>query len=307
MHWISKKSSGPINALFAAVLTVGLFYMAQYVTLARLFLFFPFVTLLAAEGWGWTGLSMGGCVLVASLLVGPKQALLEALIVLPAACAMGLAIRKKLAPVHEILLTSLVLFACALLQLYFVSRASGTPIFSEIESQVQSTISSQWKEILNHMAEADQPSLEYQFSLAMDVLLHAIPGLLYVSGLLTALLTGLISHMALRGQGVVPMALADFNLPRPLVLVLVGLPAALLLLFPDRLSNSSFFLVSLFLLVFNGLGFLDARFQKRMIHWLGRLILYALISFLVLPLPFFLFLGLADGLGQFRTRMRERG
>lgn len=302
-----KKIIGAHQCLVCGRADGGPFLYGPICHAGSAFSFFPFVTLLVAEGWGWTGLSMGGCVLVASLLVGPKQALLEALIVLPAACVMGLAIRKKLTPVHEILLTSLVLFACALLQLYFVSRASGTPIFSEIESQVQSTISSQWKEMLNHIAEADQPSLEYQFSLAMDVLLHAIPGLLYVSGLLTALLTGLISHMALRGQGVIPMALADFNLPRPLVLVLVGLPAALLLLFPDRLSNSSFFLVSLFLLVFNGLGFLDARFQKRMIHWLGRLILYALISFLVLPLPFFLFLGLADGLGQFRTRMRERG
>lgn len=309
MEMKKVRQSSLLNALLAAGLTVALVYFTTTVMpFLHVLLLFPFVTLYIAEGPKWTGLSMALALAAGMVLVGWEESLVQAVYFIPAGFCMGEMIRRKSEPRDEVLLTSLVIFASVLGQLFLTERIAGTSWFETVQQSIREGVEGQLADLGAGVAEADLPALQYQVSVAMEVLVHSIPGLLYVSSLFTALVTGLLSHfISLSSQADVrPFALADFELSRFWTLVLLaGLGLGLVL--PGNAYYGNAVVVALSLLLLNGMGYIDFRLQWRMIHWMGRLILYFFFMFLVFPGLLALFLGIGDGLLGLRIKFREKG
>lgn len=303
------KQSSLLNALLASALTAALFYFTVTVMpFLQVFLLFPFVTLYVSEGPKWTVFSMALTLLVGGFLVGFDQALVTSLYFVPVALAMGEMIRRKIEVRDEILLTSLIIFAATLVQLYLASRMAGGAWLDSLQKSAQSALEESLGSRGLNVSEADLPALQYQISVALEMLVHSIPGILYVSSLFTALVTGLLSHFISRssGIGVRPLALADFELSRFWTVILL-LASLIVFILPGNSYNGNALIVALALLLINGLGYIDFRLQWRMIHWMGRAILYFFFIFLVLPCVPALFIGIGDGLFGFRAKIREKG
>ncbi|MDD7733279.1 MAG: DUF2232 domain-containing protein [Firmicutes bacterium] len=309
MEMKEAKQSSLLNALLAAGLTVALFYFTTTVMpFLHVLLLFPFVTLYVSEGPKWTGLSMVLTLVAGGILVGWEETLVQAIYFIPASLCMGEMIHRKSEPRDEVLLTSLVIFAAVLGQLFLADKIAGTSWFESVRQGIQAGVEGQLANLGSQVEEADLPALQYQVSVAMDILVHSIPGILYVSSLITALVTGLLSHFISLSShlDVRPFALADFELSRFWTLVLLG-ALALGSVFSGNPYYGNAVVVALSLLLLNGMGYIDFRFQWRMIHWMGRLILYFFFIFLVLPGFLALFLGIGDGLLGLRMKFRERG
>ncbi len=297
--------TAPLSALLAAGLGALIVYLSNTgMLLFELFIFVPFTTLLLSEGRLWAGLSYLLFALVMWAMDGWPFALSLLVRIAVFSFAMGILIQKGKPTFHELALPAL-LFALLIGAMLLLDQwLSGGQTLALLEQVMTDSSNAVLEQLKQRGADAALlTNVEIFMSDLRKNMLLFMPGLFYLSGLMTSMITSAVSRelISKTDRPVARFKLYSFVIHRKIAVILIALvlitlgagmnaPAA------AGLGGSVAIAVGgLFSL--HGLARIDGWLALRKVSGTVRLLLYVVAAFLFAPSFLLLFpIGLVSAL-----------
>ena len=313
MKSISEKYSGPINSLMAIALTILIYYSStHHLPFFGLFQIFPIATLFVSEGPVWTLISTIVIGVLAAVLTSPTQMALTMVYLLPAALCLGIMIKSKADFFHEIIVTSLVFLAAGFVQTGIAQMISGQSLIKLLRETMLGNYDNFVKAMMERSGGIDIPGLEYKYSTGVDIILKLIPGIGFLSGMVSVFFTSLLSHALLNaaGKDVASYGLSDFKFPRlPAIGALVICALTPIIGRGDSVLTTVLYnitLISAGVFLLNGFAYIDYIMKKRGRGIVRRLIVYTLAIVFMIGSVFATIMGLADAVFSIRDKEEQK-
>lgn len=308
-----EKYSGPINALIASSLSLVIIYSGKGLTpWLEIFQIFPIATLFVSEGWIWTLLATAIIGVSGSLLISPIEMGLTMLYLMPASICLGLLIKNRSSFFHEIMLTSLILLASVFAQAWIAESISGASLVGALKELLSKGYDEMLEPMMKEIGNIQAIPTEYEYSRAVDLIIGILPTMLFLSGMLSVLISSLISHAILiaSGKDVERYALADFELGRYLASALL---LAIILGYAFKQGSNTITIIfnnavvlagGLFFI--NGLAYLDHKLKIKGLKAILRVFIYIILSVLMFGIAFAVIMGLIESTFTLRANDRKR-
>ncbi len=303
MEFNYGKFSAPVNTLIASALSLMLVFLSGTVlSLFQLFLIFPFTVLWVYEGWRWTFLGYlitGG---ISSLIFNPASAIVSMTFIVILSMVMGTLIERRALPFHELMIPALVYMTLAIVTLW-VGQKSGSVDLGELFREAM-------KAGLQGALDTGKtgPQAELALRNAIDQAERLVPSILFLMGLVTALITSAVSRAMLSatGEDTAPFHLSFFEIPaaagRVIIFsAIIGWGCAKFLGPQYQALGENLFFGSFWIFTLDGLAVMDTRLKGRMGKF-SRIFLYLLLLLFFLSLLALFVVGMIDFFIRFRSR-----
>ncbi len=313
MRSISEKYSGPINSLMAIALTILIYYSStHYMPWLGLFQIFPIATLFVSEGPVWTLLSAVVIGVTAVVLTSTTQMVFTMVYLLPGALCLGIMIKHKADFFHEIIVTSLVFLAAGFVQTAIAEHITGQSLIELIKENMLANYDSFVKAMMERSGGVDIPGLEYKFSKGVDIILTLLPGIAFLSSMVSVFFTSLLSHALLKagGKDVEYYGLSNFEFPKkPAIAALVICALTPFLGRGESVLTAVLYnltLVSVGIFFLNGFAYIDYMMKKRGRSLVRRIVTYILIIVFMVGAVFATIIGLVEAIFSIRDKERQK-
>lgn len=291
MTFDMKKWTAPVNALFAAALTVFIYYIsAQSVGAVRLLLYFPLTTLFVVQGIYWAGAAGVLSVAAIAALFGVEVGVSMALHLLVISFIIGMMIKRNAALFHEIVFPALLFAALSVLLLFVQQWMTQQDVMALLREEMQK-VTQQIIELAQQQGNLPAGS-EVLIRQVFATMLNLLPAFLFIEGLVTAIVTSIFSHLVLSHteEDVVRFSLVKFQITRKISGILLGMVAVAmglsLTVEPLAYLGANIGLGVMVLYALHGIARIDEQLSRRHVPKVLRVILY-LSSFIFVFLTFF--------------------